>query len=129
MDKLHFELRPSLTKMGISVGLFILLNAIVSNYIGGIAFGLVMLLCLVILYFVSDRNPVQQLAQLDQNIWSIQRKDESIEQLEMLTIYSFGSIIFIKFQRDNLKKITLAITKDQLDLTEWKQLNTLVKLS
>ena len=128
MDKLFFELRPSLTKLGLSVGLFILLNAILSNYIGGLVLGLVMLACLFILYFLHDRNPVQQLAHLDQKTWSLKFKDGKTQQYDLVSLQSLGVFIFIKFEDENRIRRTVCVTKDQLDILQWKKLYTLVKI-
>ena len=128
MDNLAFDLKPSLTKLGFMVGLFILLNAILSNYLGGVAFGLVMLACLMALYFMHDRNPVQKMAHLDEKIWVLEFKDQTKIQANFISAQAMGRCVFLKFNDIDDQNIKFCITKEQLTEQEWKKLKTLTNL-
>lgn len=129
MDNLHFQLRPSLLKLGLSVGLFIVLSAIFSHYFNGLLFGLAMLLTLLALYVVQDKNPVTELAQLDQKLWTLKYKNDALQQVEFISAQRLGLCVLMKFESENKKIYQLAMLKDQMSLIEWKKLQTLVELN
>ena len=130
MSQLHFELRPSLTRLGLSVGLFILISAILSQYIGGVAIGAAMLLILIVLYFFREKHPVQAFAQLDDLIWVIEYKDGTKKHVTLSSVRGFGIAVFFKFIDENQSEsVQFCVTKDQVDLPEWKKLMTLVSLA
>ena len=129
MSQLHFELRPSLFRFGLVVGLFIALSMIFSNYLAGLGMGLAMMVVLLLLYVFHDRNPIQQCAQLDQKLWSLQFKDGSTVQEQLSRVQGFGPCVFLKFiDTEHNKSRQLCICKDQIPPPQWQQLQTLVKL-
>lgn len=128
IQQLHFVLRPSLTKLGINVGLFILFSAIVSQHLAGLFMGLAMLAALLLLYFFHPSNPVQQLAHLDENTWVLEFKDQTKQHLSFKSAHTMGFCVFMLFSDENAKTQRICITKDQLDLSEWKKLLSFVEL-
>lgn len=129
MDQLHFILRPSLFRLGIMVGLFIVLSAIFSQYFNGILFGLSMLAVLIILYFVRETNPVQEFVHLDGQTWTLKFKNGEIRQADFIAAQRLAICIFMTFEYEENKNISrFVVTKDQLDLTEWKKLQTFIEL-
>ena len=129
MDQLYFNLRPSLSRLGIMVTLFIILSAVFSHYFNGVLFGFLMLLTLVGLYFVHDKNPLTALAHMDAKTWTLKFKDGSLNTSELQRVQRMGSLIFLYFQDNEQKKRNICITKDQLDVDEWKRLQTFIELS
>ena len=129
MSQLHFELRPSVLKLGLAVGLFIILSMVFSQYLAGVVMGLAMLSVLIILYFLREKNPLHKLAQLDAKIWVLEFKDESKQHLTLTQVKGFGPCVFLNFVDTETDKIhKICITKDQLDLPQWQQLQGLVHL-
>ena len=129
MSQLHFELRPSVLKLGLVVGLFIILSMVFSQYLAGVVMGLAMLSVLIVLYFLREKNPLHKLAQLDGKIWVLEFKDESKKHLTLTEVKGFGPCVFMNFLDTETNKIhKVCISKDQLDLANWQQLQSLVNL-
>lgn len=127
MDQLHFDLRPSLLKFGLIVGLFIVLSMVFSQYLAGIGMGLAMMLILMLLYIFHDRNPIQTIAQLENKLWVVQHKNKQRSHQQLIAVQGFGPCVFLTFldiEQQQLHKI--CITKDQLDHADWQNLQQLV---
>lgn len=129
MDNLHFQLRPSLLKLGLSVTLFIVMSAIFSHYFNGVLFGLAMLFTLLALYFFHDKNPVVELAQLDGKIWTLKNKHDELQQLEFISAQRLGLCVVLKFESEDKKIHHISMLKDQMSLLEWKNLQTFIELN
>ena len=129
MSPLHFELRPSLLKLGLSVAMFVIFSILLSNYLTGFSMAIAMLLLLPFMYFMRDKNQVLAFAQLDRDIWTIEFKDNTRLEVDLLNIHNFGACALFHFKdTQHNKSYNICVTKDQFDLSDWQKLQTLTKL-
>lgn len=127
MDQLHFNLRLSLLRFGLIVGLFIILSMVFSQYLAGLGMGLAMMAVLLVLYVFHERNPIQSIAQLDAQLWVLENKQKQKLHRQLIAISAFGPCVFLTFlDIEQQQSNKICITKDQLDRADWQKLQSLV---
>lgn len=122
----QFQLKRSLLALLFQLGMLLLIGIIWFQLFPFYIFLIGLFLAILAYIVYLNRPKMLALAYLDQDVWSIQWKNQSkIEHLKFYKLVDHHIYMVLYFHQNNRSQI---IWRDQVDLNQWKQLKVMAKL-
>ena len=122
----HFQLKRSLLALLFQLGLLLVMSLIWIGLFPLYLASILMVIGIVAYILFLKRPHVIALEHLDQQFWSIQYANRSLEsQFKLDKIFDHHFYIVFRFEK---KSLSLVIWRDQVNLEAWKKLKLLAKL-
>lgn len=126
-----FKLKPSRFQRGFQLFFALVISILLLNLLSLLMSVFAVVLLCVSAYFMHKQAKIEQLEQLDVDIWSVKMtRNTHIQQVKIKQIidHLFYIVIYVEDTQNLNHRLNLIIWHDQCDLKHWKMLKTQAKL-